>query len=103
MCAEKNDTCSSRRNHSVETRVVDDALGLDDGEALGVDEGRVDGAEDGTPLGSDEGDADGYDVGLPVGADEYDTWKSNESVMDASSTQDSVNVYVLTSTEPGTT
>ena len=81
----------------------DDALGLDDGEALGVDEGRVDGAEDGTPLGSDEGDADGYDVGLPVGADEYDTWKSNESVMDASSTQDSVNVYVLTSTEPGTT
>ena len=81
----------------------DDALGLDDGEALGVDEGRVDGAEDGTPLGSDEGDADGYEVGLAVGAGEYDTWKLNESVMEDSSAQDSVNVYVLASNEPGTT
>ena len=85
------------------TRAGDNVLGLDVGDALGVDEGEADGGEDGELLGSDEGDADGYEVGLAVGAGEYDTWKSNESVIDASSAQDSVNVYVLTSNEPGTT
>ena len=54
-------------------------------------------------VGTDVGEADGCEVGRAVGAGEYDTWKSNESVIEDSSAQDNVSVYVLTSTEPGTT
>ena len=80
-------------------------MGRDEGIAigltLGADVGADDGEEDGTALGGKEGDAEGYEVGLAVGAGVYDTWKSNESVMDASSSQDSVNVYELICASPG--
>ena len=47
--------------------------------------------------------ATGKLVGGDVGAGEYDTWKSNESVMDALSSQDSITVYELISASPGVT
>ena len=75
-----------------------------DGFLVGADDdGRGLGNGTGAALGPGEGDADGYDDGLPVGAGEYDTWKSSESVMDASSAQDSVNVYELICASPGVT
>jgi hypothetical protein len=60
---------------------VGDAVGDDEGAADGSDDGAADGDDD----GDDEGAADGDDVGEPVGACEYDTWKSNEPEIDASS------------------
>ena len=71
--------------------------------------GAITGDADGFLVGADDdgrglGNGTGATVvGFAVGAGEYDTWKLNESVMEDSSAQDSVNVYVLASNEPGTT
>ena len=63
---------------------------------LGDGDGPVLGRADGTALGQ-------LLDGIIVGADEYDTWKSMESVTEASPSHVSVSVYSLTVASPETT
>ena len=78
--------------------------GGDDGSDVGPSVGSTDGRELGSGTGAALGPGDGTAVvGGDVGAGEYDTWKVKESVMDASSAHDSVNVYELICASPGVT
>ena len=45
----------------------DGALGVEDGDALGLDDGGADGPADGEELGVDDGQADGTGAGTGVG------------------------------------